>query len=91
MALIVRTGWTKPGSLTWCLSSLRHTASRMICSTSASLAPPRSGVRRSVSLSENRHVRSRPSAVRRMRLQSPQKGSLTGLMKPIEPRPSAKR
>ena len=83
MAHIVRSGWTKPGSLTWCLSSLRHTASRMICSSSSSSAPARSGPRRSVSLSENRHVRSRPSAVRRMRLQSPQNGSETGLMKPM--------
>ena len=49
------------------------------------VAPARSGPRRSVSLSENRHVRSRPSAVRRMRLQSPQNGSETGLMKPIAP------
>ena len=91
MADIVRAGWTKPGSLTWCLSSLRQTASRMICSSSSSLAPARSGPRRSVSLSENRQVRRRPSAVRRMRLQSPQNGSLTGLMKPIRPWPSAKR
>ena len=32
-----------------------------------------------------------PSAVTRMRLQSPQKGSVTGEMKPISPSPSAKR
>ena len=32
-------GWTKPGSLTRCLSSLRQTASRMTCSSSSSLAP----------------------------------------------------
>ena len=32
-----------------------------------------------------------PSAVRRIRLQSEQNGSDTGLMKPIRPRPSAKR
>ena len=91
MADIVRAGWMKPGSLTWCLSSLRHTASRTIRSSSASLAPSRSGARRSVSCSENRQVRSLPSAVRRMRSQSPQNGSETGLMKPIFPRPSAKR
>jgi hypothetical protein len=30
IALIVRAGWTKPGSLTRCLSSLRQTASRTI-------------------------------------------------------------
>ena len=35
--LIVRGGWRKPGSLTWCLSSLRQTASRMSCSSSSSL------------------------------------------------------
>ena len=50
------------------------------------VAPARSGARRSVSLSENRQVRSLPSAVRRMRLQSPQNGSDTGLMNPIRPR-----
>ena len=50
----------------------------------------RSTARRSVSLIENRQVRSLPSAVRRMRLQSAQKGSDTGLMKPSSPRPSWK-
>jgi molybdopterin-guanine dinucleotide biosynthesis protein A len=54
-------------------------------------APARSGSRRSVSCSEKRQVRSLPSAVRRMRLQSAQNGSETGLMKPISPLPSAKR
>ena len=75
IADIVRAGCTKPGSLTRCLSSLRQTASRTICSSSSSSAPARSGPRRSVSLSEKRQVRRRPSAVRRMRLQSPQNGS----------------
>src|SRR5437588_320252 len=65
---MVRAGWMKPGSPTWCLSSLRHTASRMMRSSSGSSAPARSGLRRSVSFSENRHVRSRPSAVSRIRL-----------------------
>ena len=89
--LMVRGGWRKPGSVTWCLSSLRHTASRIICSSSSSSAPSRSGSRRSVSCMLNRHVRSLPSAVSRMRLQSPQNGSDTGLMKPISPLPSANR
>ena len=84
-------GCTKPGSLTRCLSSLRQTASRMSCSRSSSVAPVRSGVRRSVSLREKRQVRRRPSAVRRMRSQSPQKGSETGLIRPILPTPSANR
>ena len=53
--------------------------------------PERSGPRRSVSVIENRQVRSSPSAVSRIRLQSPQNGSVTGEMKPISPRPSAKR
>jgi hypothetical protein len=44
-----------------------------------------------VSPRENRQVRSLPSAVRRIRSQSPQNGSDTGLMKPIFPLPSAKR
>ena len=89
--LIVRGGWRKPGSETWCLSSLRQTASRIACSSSSSSAPSRSGSRRSVSCRLNRQVRSLPSAVRRMRLQSAQNGSETGLMKPISPRPSRKR
>ena len=38
-----RAGWTKPGSLTRCLSSLRHTASRRMRSSSSSLAPLRDG------------------------------------------------
>jgi hypothetical protein len=91
IADIVRSGWTKPGSLTWCFSSLRQTASRTIRSSSASSAPARSGSRRSVSRSEKRQVRSRPSAVSRIRLQSAQNGSLTGLTKPICPCPSANR
>jgi hypothetical protein len=70
---------------------LRQTASRISSSSSASVAPARIGSRRSVSFIENRQVRSSPSAVRRIRLQSPQKGSVTGEMKPISPVPSAKR
>ena len=84
---MLRAGWMKPGSPTWCLSSLRHTAARMICSSSSSSAPSRSGPRRSVSLSENRQVRRRPSAVSRTRLQSAQNGSETGLMNPIRALP----
>src|SRR6476619_2892362 len=77
--LIVRGGWRKPGSDTWCLSSLRQTASRIASSSAASPAPDRSGSRRSVSCRLNRHVRSLPSAVSRMRSQSAQNGSETGL------------
>ena len=44
IALIVRGGLDEPGSLTWCLSSLRQTASRTIGSSSASSAPARSGL-----------------------------------------------
>ena len=44
-----RGGATKPGSPTWCFSSLRQTASRTICSRSSSEAPSRIGPRRSVS------------------------------------------
>src|SRR4051794_21302208 len=91
MADIERAGWRKPFSPTWCLSSLRQTASRISVSSWSSDAPPRSGSRRSVSCREKRHVRSLPSAVRRTRLQSAQNGSDTGLMKPISPSPSAKR
>ena len=39
----------------------------------------------------NRHVRSFPSAVRRIREQCPQKGWVTGAINPISPRPSANR
>ena len=42
---------------------------------SSSLEPSRSGVRRSVSSIAKRHVRSRPSAVMRMRSQEAQNGS----------------
>ena len=63
----------------------------MIVASSASVAPARSGSRRSVSRIENRQVRSLPSAVRRRRLQSAQNGSETGLMNPISPPPSANR
>ena len=60
MALIVRTGWTKPGSLTWCLSSLRHTASRTICSSSASSAPVAQR-RAQVGLVEREQARAQPA------------------------------
>ena len=34
---IVRDGWTKPGSLTWCLSSFFQTASRIVWRISSSV------------------------------------------------------
>ena len=55
-------------SLTWCLSSSQQ-RSRMICSSASSGSACSEQVsRRSVSCSENRHVRRAPSAVRRMQL-----------------------
>ena len=62
----------------------------MMRSTSASSAPVRSGSRRSVSQVEKRQVRNWPSAVSRTRSQVEQKASVTGLMKPTSPAPSAK-
>ncbi len=54
--------------------------------------PERSARFTSSSSSLSRHRWNRPSAVRRMRLQAPQYGSLTGEMKPTTPSPpSAKR
>ncbi len=44
-----------------------------------------------ISLSESKHIRIRPSEVRRIRLQSLQYGLLMGLMKPTVPSAPAKR
>ena len=44
IADIVRAGCRKPGSPTWCFSSLRQTALRMIVSSSSSLAPVAEGL-----------------------------------------------
>src|SRR5215207_4285910 len=83
--------WNWSPSLIWCFFSLWATASMKRSASSRSVAPARRGVRRSHSSIEKRQVRSWPSAVRRMRLQVAQNGSLTGLMKPISPTPSANR
>ena len=57
----------------------------------SSSAPARSVERRSHSVVLKRHGRTFPSAVRRRRLHAPQKGLLTGAMKPMRPgKPSAK-
>ena len=68
---------------------LPATASRISASIARSSAPDRSGVRRSVSSSANRQVRSAPSAVMRIRSHEEQKGCETGLMNPTSPAPSA--
>src|SRR5262249_16652485 len=81
--------WNASPSLILCFSSLWLTASINSAATASSLAPERIGRRRSHSSTENRHVRSCPSAVSRMRLHCPQNGCETGLMKPISPMPSA--
>ena len=64
MALIVRGGWRKPGSPTWCFSSLRQTASRIelleLVVATRRRAAARAGRSR---CSEKRQVRSLPSAV----------------------------
>src|SRR6266542_3226427 len=89
--LIERDARTNPGSLMRCFSSLWRTAHRSNPSSSSSDAPRRSGSLRSHSRRENRQVRSRPSAVSRIRSQEEQNGSETGLTNPISPAPSAKR
>ena len=58
--------------------------------TSATLARWRRAVRRSISTSESKQSRNWPSAVRRRRLQSKQKWSLTGVMKPMVPTASGR-
>ena len=58
---------------------------RIASAISASAAPPRKSPRTSVSSSENKQLRSLPSAVRRIRLQLMQNGRLTEAMKPTEP------
>jgi len=75
-----------------CPACLDHAASTRNRRRSSSLPPPRSRGRRSHSRTLKRHGRTLPSAVRRRRLQAPQKGELIGAMKPTRPRsPSAKR
>src|SRR5690625_7265544 len=66
-------------------------ATRQISEMSWSLPPERSASRRSVSSRENRQVRTRPSAVRRVRRQSAQKGRVTEAITPTRPRRSEER
>ena len=66
-------------------SGLRQVAPAHTRMSSSSLAPVRMGPRRSVSWAENRQVMTRPSAVRRVRSQSEQKGAVTEAMIPTVP------
>ena len=59
--------------------------------SSASVPPVRSRSRTACSSSENRQLRTAPSAVSRSRSQVPQNGSVTLEMSPISPTPSVKR
>ena len=70
---------------------LAATHERINSASSSSEPPLRSNPRASHSSTANRQLRTWPSAVNRRRLQSPQKGCVTGLMKPIRPRPSTNR
>jgi hypothetical protein len=72
MADIGRVGWRKPGSLMPWPGSLTATARFHWPAILSSVAPARSGVRRSDSVRANRQVRIWPSAVSRTRSQVPQ-------------------
>ena len=60
IADIERSGWRKSGWLIRCPDHFRQTLPRISASRSSSLAPERSGSRRSVSSSENRQARRSP-------------------------------
>src|SRR5438067_486156 len=84
-------GLMKPGLLIRWPSSFRQIAVSMTEPRWSSETPDRIRSRKGVSCNENRHVRSPPSAVRRMRLHVVQKAWLTEEMKPTPPAdPSAK-
>ena len=87
---IARSGRTNSSLLMPWPAFLAAIESRTSWAISSSLAPLRSSSRASHSTVENRQFLTLPSAVIRRRLQSPQKGCVTGLMKPMRPRPSAK-
>ena len=80
---MVLAGGTNSGSPMWCRASFCHTTCFSQSTNSSSLAPARNFVRRSCSVTLKRQVRILPSAVKRMRLQWPQNGSVTGAMMPI--------
>src|SRR6202162_3701806 len=84
-------GLMNPGWLIRWPSSLRQIAVSITRPRWSSETPDRIRSRSGVSCSENRHVRSPPSAVSRMRLHEEQKAWLTEEMKPTPPGvPSAK-
>src|SRR6267378_1721109 len=85
MKTMVREGGTNPGSLMRWPASFSVTMARIRSSMSWSEAPLRSRARRSWSSLLKRQVRTLPSAVRRMREQWPQKGCVTGAIRPISP------
>ena len=80
MQLMLRSGETKSGSPIWWRSSFCQTTFRRWSRIESSESVPRNFARMSCSWMLKRHVRIFPSAVRRRRLQCPQKGSLTGAM-----------
>ena len=69
-------------SARWCDDGLLRTANRYSPTISSSLACERSAARKSISASDNRQGRNRPSAVRRNRLQRSQKQFEIGSMNP---------
>src|SRR5262249_14498190 len=78
-------GLTNPSWLIRWPSSFSQTAPSITRARWSSEAPPRIRSRSGVSWSENRHVRSPPSAVSRTRLQVVQKACETEEMKPTPP------
>src|SRR6185437_438093 len=62
-----------------------------VARNAASDSPARNNARRSCPARANRQVYNLPSAASRARVQPPQKGSVTELMKPTSPAPSRKR
>src|SRR5580693_5925784 len=83
MADIGRAGCRKSGSLMPWPGSLDATARRHRAAIVASLAPARSGPRRSLSAVANRQLRTWPSAVSLTRSQEPQNGLVTEPITPI--------
>ena len=82
-------GLDEPGGVDLVPFPLAATLSRRAPAISASEAPARSKARMSVSSRAKRQLRSLPSAVRRTRLQLPQKGRLMEAIRPTRPPPSS--
>ncbi len=91
MEYIGRDGATNREVSMACPGHFLRTAARIVSASASSHAPFRSMPLTSVSSSANRHDRSLPFAVSRIRLQFPQKGRLTEAISPTFPNPSVYR